>query len=268
MNTVPAKLPARRSIHWFVEAWRAAFQKPLLWLPATLALAAVQVLLLAACLYVLAAVMMGSSNTSFPGVFGAVIAMMLCLLLLPVLSLGALPLFVAPFSEAARKHFLHGFPGTSAPRRFWLALLFSALLATLLALVLLVPLWGWGTFLNTRRIPTDADEIFLAAYVFCSSACALWCAFLILLTQTLAACGASLRVALARAAHAAVRPAFLCHIATLTCVVAALLSMYFATMRHGVHFKILDYGALFALMLEMLITPWLMARDMFGTEAE
>ena len=244
----PARLPAMRGLQWFLEAARAVRQKPLLWLPATLLLGALHVALFMLWLITLSMVM----DKGF--------LMMQAVFLSPALMLSVLPLLVVPCSGAAHRHFLPA--SHKAPLLHRLEHALALALVALLAATLL-ELCALGLiYLASDSALTSIGTL------GCTTACALAVALWVLLAQALATCGVPWRDALARAARAAVHPAFLCHVAILTCAAAAEISVCLAVGRYSTPFKILYYSAPFALMLEMLITPWLMARDMFSTGAE
>lgn len=250
MNMAPTKIPAIRGLQWFWETLRAVQQKPLLWLPAVLLLATLHVALFMLWLITLSTVM----DKGF--------LMMQAVFLSPALMLSVLPLLVVPCSGAAHRHFLPASYIAPLLRRLEHALALA--LVALLAATLL-ELCALGLIYLADKV---AGALALIGTLGCTTACALAVALWVLLAQALATCGVPWRDALARAARAAVHPAFLCHVAILTCAAAAEISVCLAVGRYSTPFKILYYSAPFALMLEMLITPWLMARDMFSSGAE
>lgn len=233
-----------RGLQWFLEAARAVRQKPLLWLSAVLLLATLHVALFMVWLHTL-------STSMDKGYF-----MMLAVFLSPALMLSVLPLLAASCSGAAHRHFLPAKHKAPLQRRLGHALALA--LVALLAAALL-ELCALGLiYLASDSALTSIGTL------GCTTACALAVALWVLLAQALAVCGVSLHAALTRAACATMHPAFLCHVAILTCAAAAEISVCLAVGRYSTPFKILYYSAPFALMLEMLIAPWLMARDMFG----
>ena len=266
MNTAPAKLPALRGIHWFVEAWRAALQKPLLWLPAALLVTAAHAALLMEFNRELVEIDGG------PGAFMALVFQ-------PVPHLSATLLLAALFSGAARRLFLPAFSGTPPLRRLLHALAFSALLAVALIGALFVWLLVYGQMsfvpflLLEMENPENPGALFSIITIACTfglAASGFCLTFWALLAQALAACGTPFFTALSRVARPALQPASLVHAAALAALSIAAIAMHDALTPNIPNTLLLALlaAAICAFALDALITPWLMARDMFKAAEE
>ena len=254
--TAPARLPAKRGLQWFAEVLRAVRAKPLLWLPAALVATAAQVVLLMDFHRTLVEID-GGPDAFFALVFE------------PVPHLSAMLLLAALFSGAARRHFLPAFSGTPPLRRLIHALAFSALLAVALIGALFVWLLVYMLiifvpFLNMEmENPSALFSIITIACTFGLAASGSCLTFLALLAQALAACGTPFFTALSRAARAALQPAILVHAAALAAPSVAAIALLLDPKLIA-----LLAAAICAFALDALITPWLMARDMFSAGAE
>lgn len=256
--TTPARLPAVRGLQWFWEALRAVCQKPLLWLPAALVVTAAHTALLM------------DFHRTLVEIDGGPDAFM-ALVFQPVPHLSAMPLLAALFSGAARRHFLPAFSGTPPLRRLIHALAFGALLAAGLIGALFVWLLVYMQIsfvpfllmeMENQENPSVLFSIITIACTFGLAASGFCLTFLALLAQALAASGTPFLQAISGATRAALRPASLVHAAAL-----AVPSITAITLLDPKLIALLA-AAVYAFALDALITPWLMARDMFGTEAE
>ena len=258
MNKTPATIPAKRGLQWFLETLRAVRAKPLLWLPAALVVTAAQMAMLMDFHRTLVEID-GGPDAFFALVFE------------PVPHLSAMLLLAALFSGAARRHFLPAFSGTPPLRRLIHALAFSALLAVALIGALFVWLlvympMSFVLFLSSQmENPENPGALFSIITIACTfglAASGSYLTFLALLAQALAACGTPFFTALSRAARAALRPASLVHAAALAAPSIAAIPLLDPKLIAPLAV------AIYAFALDALITPWLMARDMFGTEVE
>lgn len=253
----PARLPAKRGLQWFLEVARAVRQRPLLWLPAALVVAAAQNAVLAVWFMLLAAAQQ-------PGVRGFSVAIAV-IMLTPIFLLCSLPLPVAVFSGAAGRQFFPDFQGAHALRRLLHALALNALLAALLfvAYVGISMLWlsVAARFPAILEIGSAVCLCFLAISAF-------WLTFFILLAQVLTACGTPFFSALAHAARAALSRACLKHAAALAVCTTGTFAALAVFDSLAPHAWLLALACAYAFALDALITPWLMARDMFSAAAE
>ena len=263
ISTTPARLPAKRGLLWFAEVLRAVRAKPLLWLPAALVLVVMQGAVLTVWTAMLAA-------TEEPNVVSAFSVATAAITLTPLFLLCSLPLPVALFSGAAGRQFFHDFQGTHPLRRLLHALVFNALLAALLFAAYFGVFLLWLSIIAALQPHMHYTNLEAASAVCASllAVCAFWLAFLILLAQVLAACGTPFLRALVRAARAALRPACVVHAAALATGVAAAFVVVVTFDSLAPHTWQLALACAFAFSLDALITPWLMARDMFSAGAE
>ncbi len=259
-NSIP-RLPATRSIHWIITVWRAAWEKPL-WLLAPFALAAVQIVLLAAA----AASAWFITRAEPPG---GLTFVFVSTALIPTLFFGMLPLLVAPFSAAACRHFLPVFSGVPLQRRLQNACTLSALLLVLLFIVFLAAQWPWHSLFSSTGILSTRTllAIYIAGIVceFHAAACGIWLALVALLAQALLTCGLPLYTSLTRASRAALRPAVLLHAAIFAFFPAAALLLNTLMLKTpSLLLETIFYGIfLYAFLLDALKAPWLIVRDMF-----
>lgn len=246
-----------------METLRAVRAKPLLWLPAALVLVAVQ----SAVLALWAAKLAAETNQDFLSGFAVAMS---AITLTPIVLLCSLPLPVAAFSGAARRQFLPHFHGSHPLRRLLHALGFSALLAALLIAACAATLLLWYSIIAALQphMHYVSLEIVSAVCACLLAVCVFWLALLILMAQVLAACGTPFLLALARAASAALRPACVVHATALATGTAAAFAALMEFDSLAPHTWLLALVCAYAFALDALITPWLMARDMFGTEAE
>ena len=245
-----------RGLQWFLEAARAVRQKPLLWLSAALALVVAQ-----GAVVMVWIVMLAAAHEQDVSVFADAFAA--SIMLTPIFLFCSMPLFVAAFSGAARRQFLPHFPGAHPLHRMLHALGFIVLLAALLYSTFVVIVWMYYS---------DGSSEFFEILCLCLLVVGLfWLAFLILLAQVLAACGTPFLYALARAARAALRPACVVHATAFATGTIAAFAAFAALVMFDSpvpHTWLLVLVCSCAFALDALITPWLMARDMFGTMPE
>ena len=244
----PARVPFRRGLRWPAAVWSAAFSRPAYWLPMGCVLA----LALAGWAW-LFAVPLRSDAVFF----------------------GVMPLAGACVLGAARRHVLGPAEADPDPVTLWArALLFGLLLAGLV--------WGLAAFwsrpagaLRQVAARADMDVAFGALSLLCLFAASFVLTFWILLAQALTeTLGLSLSRALRRAGQALWRnlPACVLCAATLACAAAAVM-LCAAFGLDELRFASEDAKQLFFFLclllplpffaLELLLTPWLMVRDMF-----
>ncbi len=228
------------------RVWRAACQKPLLWLPAALTIVTAQSAVAAAWIVVVTV----TENSS--GFFAAV-----CILVLMPLSIsGVLPLLTLIFSGAAHRHFLPAVQNAHPLRRLLHAIFFSAWLTALLLAVYAGALWLWFSITASRPTVFAAASI---ACIFLLAACSLWLVLLILLAQVLSACCLPFFTALIHASRAALHPACSAHAATVAALTTIAIALHITLDITTAPLLLLAITA-YAFALDALIVPWLMAR--------
>lgn len=255
--TTPARLPAKRGLQWFLEVAHAVRQKPLLWLSAALVVAAAH----GAVLTVWTAMLAAAQQPDVSG-FSVAVA---TIVLTPIFLLCSLPLPVAVFSGAARRQFLPHFQGAHALHRILHALALNALLAVLLFAAYFGMALLWLSVANRLHA---FFELGSAVCVCLLAICAFWLTFFILLAQVLAACDTPFLCALARAARAALQPACAVHATALATGTVAAFGALVVFESLAPHAWLLALACAYAFALDALITPWLMARDIFSAKAE
>ena len=243
LAATPARLPAKRGLQWLADGWHTARAHPRLWLAALAGL----VLLHAMGIWLFK---LFSYNSA---------------IFLPVITLATLPPPAVASCGTLQRPFASSAPGASLPRRLMHALVLTLLLTALLLALLRGDLW----LLKLAMTEGAAQPLANAALTICTPAApmtGLLLTFWILLAQALAACGQPLTTALARSAQATWRnlPALCVH-------AIAFLFCFFVEMWLPLKVWLplpLTLPVDIIIILEMLITPWLMARDMFSAGAE
>ena len=255
----PARLPALRGLHWLcVDVWRLIFQEPLLWLPVGAVLALVWLALLFPALHIV--------------------------IYMPALALPILPLLAAlvPAHAELPKN-ADGNTPKGAP--FWQRLLHALALEVLLltltiaatAVLSMQATMGAALLSSAMNMETE-NTLFADIFIHAAFPIYLFLTFWALLAQALAARGVPFFTALAGASRAVLRPACLLYIAALAGVsmwaTGWLLPAVFLPSgleEMGSPFLLFSLAAILfppALVLQAVLAPRLMAREMFEVAAQ